>query len=178
MIDLDRKSGQLRRKRTLRNSETFMSVHNHVDTRKRQQPHKEELPIYQRSNLALTRLSQQTLDPRKMNLIQRHQEQHPERRNWRMSQLKLKGHLHCFQCQDPGCPSLNRSHLRRSKTPQGSKEEEAQKNTLTGVRHAQARLILDKRDEAAGKPAQLFKSTHSNTTAPDIWPIKPPSPPK
>ena len=75
-------------------------------------------------------------------------------------------------------PTLDRSQLRRSKTPQGSKEEEAQKNTLTGVRHAKARLILDKRDEAAGKPAQLFKSTRSTTTAPDIWPIKAPSPPK
>jgi hypothetical protein len=67
---------------------------------------------------------------------------------------------------------------RRARTPEHSPAEQKAKDNLSGVQHAKARLILDKRAEAEGKPAQLLRSTRSNTTAPDIWPIKDPSQPK
>jgi Reverse transcriptase (RNA-dependent DNA polymerase)/RNase H-like domain found in reverse transcriptase/Integrase zinc binding domain/Integrase core domain len=61
---------------------------------------------------------------------------------------------------------------RRAKTPENSPAEKKAKDTLSGVQHAKARLILDKRAAAEGKPAQIIRSTRTTTTVPDIWPIK------
>ena len=68
--------------------------------------------------------------------------------------------------------SIKPAAKRRSKTPEHSRREQEDKNTIKGVAHAKARLIIDKRDAAENKPAQIIKkSTRSTSVAPPIWPI-------
>jgi len=64
---------------------------------------------------------------------------------------------------------------KRAKTPELSPTEKKVKEELSGLQHTKQRLILDKRAAAEGKPAQILRSTRTNTTVPDIWPIKTPS---
>jgi hypothetical protein len=66
----------------------------------------------------------------------------------------------------------NRKTRTRASTPELSQEEERIKNTLVGVRHAKARLIVDKGARDRNQPAQILRRpTRSNFEAPPIWPI-------
>ena len=76
-------------------------------------------------------------------------------------------------------PQHSSGARRRSKTPEQSPREKRLKDTLSGVSHARARLVLDKRAAAENKPAQIFKTgTRSSSTAPPIWPIRTETPSK
>jgi len=61
----------------------------------------------------------------------------------------------------------------RAKTPELSRQEKQAQNTIKGVNHAKARLIIDKRNAAENKPATIIRPTRSNFKAPDIWPLPP-----
>ena len=71
----------------------------------------------------------------------------------------------------PTTPGRSGGPERRAKTPERNHEEREAQDTIKGVSHAKARLILDKRAAAENRPAQIIRSTRSNTEAPPIWPI-------